>query len=102
MHHTTVTTFEISQNAFRLLKSLRESEGFSYNSEVGINAFYLETELFLGKRFWLMKDGKKHLRKISYVGHGGTFEWNNGWANLSDLQVADDEFTSKVQLILRQ
>lgn len=48
-----------------------------------------ETEIKLGDRFYYHDDDhEKHIRKIKIIRRGKvpTFEWNYGWAYLSELE----------------
>ena len=52
----------------------------------------------LGEYFYIIKDGKKYLRKIQWIGVN-LFEWNYGWGYIGDLVLNNQK--SKVKFILQ-
>lgn len=54
----------------------------------------------LGDYFYFISQGKKHLRKINYLGVR-IFEWNWGWAHVADM-TSNTNNKSKVKYILDQ
>lgn len=54
--------------------------------------------LHLGERFYLIKENKKFLRKVTWVSDYN-FEWRYGWANIDQLKLNPNK-KSNVRFIL--
>lgn len=100
--NTDLYVLNISDDSLGVIVDVWEG-GFYFDEPTHTATYWFDDyveELELGQYFYYINEYGKFLRKVIWISEH-SFEWNSGWANISQLTLNEDK-KSKVKFILNE